>query len=127
MLLLLLAGMGGRDPRRETVLMPAKAGPTFTRRRFRKILEEEEARLEAERQKLAEQERQRIADAVAARRAQIQEQVHRLLEQANAAAGVPLPLGQPASVTMPDYSALHGMTQDEQDEDEAIALLLLSQ
>ena len=111
--------------------MPYKAsGPHFSRKRFDAILkkkrEEEEAALRA----LEKERRKEYEDAYASLKGRLDEQVARLLEQANAAAAQQVPIQGPSRIVSgPDYSGIaqaHHNLMMANDEDEAIALLLLS-
>ncbi len=127
----------------ETVLMPSKTGPAFTRKRWKQIVDAEEAVREAERKaaSLKEKKEREIAEAAAraareavlAERALQQERWHnahslRAVEHSLAAFNSARTIDE----TMRAAHALIAVARaaherfEQQDEDEAIALLLLS-
>lgn len=130
MLLLILGGTLFPEPLTptgETVLMPAKAGPAYTREKHRKFMAELEAEREAERLELARLKQLEIDRVAAELRAARDRRIAELLSQANAAAAKAsqLPLGIPSIPFMQPVSVPGELTAAEQDDEEALALLLL--
>ena len=111
----------------QTVLTNKKAsGPYFTRDRFEALLKKKRLEEEAELRAQEEKRQAEFAKAYADFKARADAQIAKLLEQANAAAAQQLPIGSPGQINLgPDYS-LHAAHHAAQDEDDAIALLLLS-
>ncbi len=131
LLLILAAGPSLANPTGETVLMPAKAGGGwFSRKKFEEFLEEEEKLREALRKGEQDKREKELADAYAEFRSPADRIVKELLDNANAAAAqyANRPLSSPGHITVgPDYSMFARIHAHRmQDEDDAIALLLLN-
>ena len=112
----------------QTILTNKKAsGPYFTRKRFDEILKKKRLEEEAELRAQEEKRQAEFAKAYADFKARADAQIAKLLEQANAAAAKQLPIGSPGQINLgPDYSLHAANHAAAQDEDDAIALLLLS-
>lgn len=138
MLLLLFAGakVQPQNPTRETILMPAKAsGPYYTRKRYRELLEAQEAERRAE-MAIATAASQKQLDAAVAKAESARRKVIEALRKqaddyAQQARGASLQRPTQGIVDALRHSAMAGQAKASHDklmaddEEEAISLLLL--